>query len=274
MSTASAPVGLQAPVVQFFRALADETRLAIVRLLMATDLRAGEVVERLKVPPNVASYHLKQLRALGVLRDRRSSSDARDVYYSLDLERLQALYFEAGDALHPALSSGRADEQETTFLDRPLRVLFLCTHNSARSQLAEGILRCLGGDRVEAFSAGSHPSEVHPDTRELLQEWGIDPTSHNAKPLSRFLGQTFDYVITVCDRVREECPTFPGDPKQMHWSIADPLAIEDAYERRRAFCEVRRELHTRIQYLLLVPEPATGRRVRGTRGGEAGAGKR
>src|SRR5918997_3744050 len=90
-------------VVLFFKALADETRLAIVRLLALSDLRAGEVVQRLQLPANIVSYHLKQLRALGLLRDRRSSLDHRDVYYSVDLARLHALYAAAGDTLHPGI---------------------------------------------------------------------------------------------------------------------------------------------------------------------------
>jgi ArsR family transcriptional regulator, arsenate/arsenite/antimonite-responsive transcriptional repressor / arsenate reductase (thioredoxin) len=253
-------------VVQFFKLCADETRLTLLRLLMRSDLRVGEIVERLELPLNLVSYHLKQLRSLGLMRDRRSSSDARDIYYSLDLERLHALYLAAGDALHPGITCGDDRSPNVQYLDRPLRVLFLCTHNSARSQLAEGILRFLGGDKVEAYSAGSYPTQVHPETLDLLWEWGIDTSELRSKPLSRFLDQTFDYILTVCDRVREECPLFPGDPIQMHWSIPDPLAIEDWEERHKAFCAIRQELRTRIQYLLLVPEPATHRRIRWPRG--------
>ena len=262
MAATLAPARASTDVVQLFRALADETRLAIVRLLTLTDLRAGEVVELLRLPANVTSYHLKQLRSLGVVRDRRSSADARDVYYSLNLDRLQSLYVEAGESLHPALVQAHGTDDAPAYLDRPLRVLFLCTHNSARSQIAEGILRFLGGDQVEAFSAGSAPTIVHPETLDLLHEWGIDTTDCRAKSLSGFAGQTFDYIITVCDRVREECPVFPGDPAQMHWSLPDPLEVEDAALRRQAFRAVRQELQTRICYLLLVPEPGTGRRLR------------
>lgn len=256
----SAPV--QPSVVHFFKALADETRLRIMRMLLLSDLRAGEIVEGLGIPANAASYHLKQLRSAGLLRDHRSSGDARDIYYSVDLDRLHALYDQAGDALRPGQPFDGASEQEGMYLDRPLRVLFLCTHNSARSQLAEGILRQMGGDRVEVFSAGSDPREVHPDTLELLAEWDIDTSRHTAKPIDQFLGQTFDYLITVCDRVREECPTFPGDPTQIHWSLPDPLAVDDQYERRRVFLRVRQELCTRIQFLLLVPDPTSRCRLR------------
>ncbi len=231
-------------------------------MLLLSDLRAVEITQQLGLPPNATSYHLKQLRGAGLLRDRRSSSDARDIYYSVDLEQLYALYDQAGDALRPESLPHSAPDRDNHYLDRPLRVLFLCTHNSARSQLAEGILRQLGGDLVEVHSAGSHPSEVHPEASALLEEWGIDTGMHTSKPIGRFVGQDFDYIITVCDRVREECPIFPGDPIQMHWSIPDPLAVEDVAERHAAFCAVRQELRVRIQYLLLVPEPATERRVR------------
>ncbi len=251
-------------VLPFFKALADETRLTILRLLALTDLKSGEIVEQVRVPQNAVSYHLKHLRALGLLRDRRSTADARDVYYSLDLDRLQALYTAAGAALHVEAAHPDADadaDGPTADTDRPLRVLFLCTHNSARSQLAEGIMRYLGGEGVEVHSAGSEPTAVHPDALALLVEWGIDTTRHTSKSLDPFAGQAFDYIITVCDRVRDQCPVFPDDPVRIHWSFPDPALVADDEERRRAFCTVRRELMTRILYLLNVPHPATGRRL-------------
>jgi protein-tyrosine-phosphatase len=250
-------------VLSFFKALADETRLTILCLLALTDLRAGELVAHLHCPQNAVSYHLKHLRALGLLRDRRSTADARDVYYSLDHDRLRALYMAAADALQTWPEPDH-DTQETApeaDASRPLRVLFLCTHNSARSQLAEGILRYLGGDAVEAYSAGSEPADVHPYALALLQEWGIDTTQHRAKSLDLFAGQSFDYIITVCDRIREHCPLFPTDSVRIHWSLPDPVLITDEAEQRQAFRTVQRELITRIRYLLNLPHPATGRRI-------------
>jgi protein-tyrosine-phosphatase len=251
-------------VARFFSTLADETRLTIVRLLSVGDLRVGELVAALQLPANAVSYHLKQLRSAELVRDRRSSADARDVYYHVDLDRLEQLYFAAGDALYPgmaAASTGSDEQGERVTLTRPLRVLFLCTHNSARSQLAEAILRQMGGEQVEAFSAGSDPTEMHPEAAAVMRQLGIDPAPHQAKPLQVFTGQSFDYIITVCDRVRDHCPVFPGDPLQIHWSVPDPVVVEDPEQRRRAFREVAQDLTTRIRYLLLLPHPGTGERL-------------
>lgn len=247
-------------IVQFLKTVADETRLTIVRVLAMTDLKAGEIMERVGAPQNAVSYHLKQLRLLGLLHDRRSNGDARDVYYSIDVERLQALYAATGTALHPGLAAENDFSYPARQIDRPLRVLFLCTHNSARSQLAEAILRYLGGDQVEVYSAGSQPSDLHPMARQLLEEWGIDTSQFVSKPMSQFTGQQFDYVITVCDRIRDSCPTFPGDPERIHWSFPDPSIIGDEAERWQAFLKLRRELCSRIRLLLSMPHPATGQR--------------
>lgn len=254
-------------IARFFRLLADETRVRIVRLLSVTDLRAHEIGAAVQAPPNAVSYHLKQLRALGLLRERRSAADARDVYYHLALDRLTQLYAAGGDTLYPGLSAATdADAhdhaQPAEANNSPLRVLFLCTHNSARSQLAEAIMRAMGGDQVEAFSAGSEPSEVAPEAIAVLRELGIDSSRLVAKSLTMFVGQQFEYIITVCDRVRDVCPVFPGDPEQIHWSFADPAVIEDSALRLQAFREVAIDLQTRIRYLLLLPHPRTGTRLR------------
>jgi len=236
--------------VRFFKVLADESRLSIVRLLALTDLRAGELVEMLHTPQNALSYHLKQLRLLGLLRDRRSSQDGRDVYYSVDIERLDMLYQAVGRTLHPALMPAERDDAHRAHAGQPLRMLFLCTHNSARSQLAEGIARYVGGEAVEAYSAGSEPAAVHPLALEKLAELGIDTSTLRSKSVEEFRGRQFDYVITVCDRVRDACPTFFDDPHQIHWSFADPAAVEGEEGQRRAFETTCRELTTRLRYLL------------------------
>ena len=255
-------VATPATVLDFFRAMADDKRLAIVRLLAVSDLRAGEISAALSLPSNAVSYHLKQLSTLGLLQDHRSSSDGRDVYYQVDLEHLDRLYLQAGGALHPGLvPSEQPGADVLAKAATPLRVLFLCTHNSARSQMAEAILRHMGGDNVEVFSAGSMPTGVHPNTQVVLHELGIDTSKLYAKSLDQFLGASFDDIITVCDRVRDICPVFRGDPFQIHWSFPDPDVIEDPELQLAAFRRTATELQTRVRYLLLPPHPRTGERL-------------
>jgi protein-tyrosine-phosphatase len=131
-------------------------------------------------------------------------------------------------------------------------VLFLCTHNSARSQIAEALLRHLGGARVEVFSAGTEVSRVHPLALETLQKHEIDTTGLYSKSLDKFLGQDFDYVITVCDNARESCPVFPGDPERIHWSFPDPSAVTDPDQQYMAFQEVFAGLEKRLKLLLTI----------------------
>src|SRR4029077_5612127 len=118
--------------------------------------------------------------------------------------------------------------------------LFLCTGNSARSQMAEALLRHLSKGRVDVFSAGSKPQpQVHPIAKETLEyRYGLDATDLVPKSLDRFLGERFDYVITVCDRAAEACPVFPGDPERIHWSFEDPAAVNGETAQRRAFARV------------------------------------
>ncbi len=138
--------------------------------------------------------------------------------------------------------------------ERP-SVLFLCTHNSARSQMAEGILRKLGGDRVEAASAGTEATRVHPLAVREMAERGIDISGQRSKIMNELLGERFDYVVTVCDNARESCPIFPGSPERIHWSIPDPAAVEgDEKTRQAAFKRAAGELTTRIRYLLALLE--------------------
>jgi arsenate reductase len=130
------------------------------------------------------------------------------------------------------------------------RVLFLCTHNSARSQMAEGLLRHLAGDRFETLSAGTEVTRVHPLAEYVMGEIGIDLSTHRSKSLAEFAGQHFDYVITVCDRANESCPTFPGDTKRIHWSFDDPSAATgDDEHRLKAFRRVREEITQRLRIL-------------------------
>ena len=240
----------------FLKLLADEQRWKLLQALAYSDRRVQELVRLLQQPQNLVSYHLWKLRDHALVRERRSSADRRDVYYSLDLDRLKGMYFAAGESLHPGISDRPHVVGATeTGRSRRARVLFLCTHNSARSQMAEGILRHLGGDRVEVHSAGTVATRVHPLALAALAEKNIDISGQRSKHLDEFSGQDFDFVVTVCDNARESCPVFPGAPERIHWSIADPSAVEgDEETRLRAFRIAADELMTRIRYLLLIIE--------------------
>jgi protein-tyrosine-phosphatase len=234
----------------FLKLLAHDLRWGLVTALARSDHRVNELVRLLDQPMNLVSYHLKQLRDQHLVTERRSSADGRDVYYSLDLDLLRTRYFAAGAALHPALNSGGSAHTDPLPDRAPTRVLFLCTHNSARSQMAEGVARYLGAGEVAAFSAGSQPAEVHPDAVRAMAAIGIDISHQRSKHLDTFAGQSFDYIITVCDRVREVCPIVPNDPEQIHWSFADPAALEDPVARKRAFQQTAQQLVTRTRHLL------------------------
>jgi len=129
-----------------------------------------------------------------------------------------------------------------------IRVLFVCTGNRARSQMAEGLLRHLAGDRFEAHSAGTIPSGVADETVAVMKEIGVDVSGQRSKHVDEYAGERFDYVITVCDVANESCPVFPGGGRRLHWSIEDP---SDAYERRGtlldAFRAARDDLRGRIE---------------------------
>jgi arsenate reductase len=112
------------------------------------------------------------------------------------------------------------------------KVLFLCTHNSARSQMAEGLLRHLAGDRFEIMSAGIEATHVRPLTVRAMDEVGIDISGQESKTLDRYVGEPFDYVITVCEEANEACPFFPGAAERLHWSLPDPAAAQGTEEER------------------------------------------
>ncbi|MBN8730196.1 MAG: arsenate reductase ArsC [Acidobacteria bacterium] len=131
------------------------------------------------------------------------------------------------------------------------RVLILCTGNSARSQMAEGLLRSMAGDRYDVCSAGTRPSFVRPEAIAALRDLGIDITSHRSKSVDEFLGSAFDYVITVCDNARENCPVFPANTKHIHWSFEDPAAVEgDEAARLAAFRGIRDQIAARFREFL------------------------
>ena len=131
------------------------------------------------------------------------------------------------------------------------RLLIVCTGNSARSQIAEGLIRYEAGERFEVFSAGTQPAPVRKEAVEVMQELGIDISAHRSKPVTEFVGQEFDYVITVCDRAREECPVFSGAPERLHWPFEDPAAFTEVGEERLlAFRRLRDRIHARVMVFL------------------------
>ena len=130
-------------------------------------------------------------------------------------------------------------------------VLVLCTGNSARSQMAEGIFRHEGGDRFEVYSAGTKPGSVRQEAIAVMGEIGIDISAHRSKSVDEFAGRQLDMVITVCDNARESCPVFPADVAKLHWPFEDPAAVEGSEEERlSAFRKVRDQIHARIMVLL------------------------
>ncbi len=141
----------------------------------------------------------------------------------------------------------------------PDRVLVLCTHNSARSQMAERFLRELGGDRFEVASAGTVATAVHPLAARVMKELGLDLRGHSSKTLDRYLGERWDYVITVCDQAGERCPLFPGPARRIHWSFEDPSAATGSEaERLATFRRVRDAIRDRLRAWLaeITPGPA------------------
>ena len=132
-------------------------------------------------------------------------------------------------------------------------MLFLCTHNSARSQMAEGLLRHFAGDRFEVYSAGTVATAVRPQAIEVMGEIGIDISGQESKTLKGYLGQPFDYVITVCDTAKEACPVFPGAKRRLHWSFEDPaVAVGSEEERLKVFRSVRDKIREHLQSNLLL----------------------
>lgn len=238
----------------FLKLLAHDLRWQILQELARSDYRGLELVERLKQPQNLISYHLRMLATHQLVSERRSAADGRDIYYSLNLDVLRERYTATATILHPAIGSFSSSQSEARPVQfhRPVRVLFLCTENSARSQMAEGLLRHLAGELVEVCSAGSEPSQVHPYAVQVLAQMGIDISHATSKHLEVFADQLFDAVITVCDRMRECCPTFPGEEEPIHWSLPDPVALDVASEQERyaAFEQIAQHLLARLRHLL------------------------
>jgi protein-tyrosine-phosphatase/DNA-binding transcriptional ArsR family regulator len=221
-------------------------RWRLLSELARSDRRVGELCELAGRRQSLVSYHLRRLRDGGLVSTRRSAADGRDTYYAVDLARCGELLSSAGASLHPGLAPNRRERRPAL-----AHVLFLCTGNSARSQMAEALCEQLSGGAVRAASAGSRPKPLHPNAVRVMRERGIDLAGRRSKHLTEFSRRRFDYVISLCDRVREVCPEFPGEPELVHWSIPDPAREPGGDEETLpAFERTATELHTRIEFLI------------------------
>jgi len=238
---------------EVFELLGHPVRWGLVRALAASDLRVGELVEEVGERQNLVSYHLGLLRRAGLVAERRSSADGRDVYYRLDLARLQADLDRAAHAIHRGFRVVAQQDVDEGGVDRPSRVLFVCTGNSARSQIAESVLNHLSRGAVEIASAGHRPVGVHPLALRVLAGLGLPSDGLRSKGLAEVIGIDFDHVVTLCDVARQEFPDLPGKPGRIHWSLPDPAAAEGSEsDQLRAFEQTAAELRVRIAFALPV----------------------
>jgi protein-tyrosine-phosphatase/DNA-binding transcriptional ArsR family regulator len=233
-------------IPDFVRLAAHPVRWRLMTALAGSDRRVRELVERTGERQSLVSYHLRLLRDGGLVTARRSSHDGRDSYYHLDLDRCADLLAGAGPALHPGLRFGA---EPPPAIRGPVSVLFSCTGNTGRSPIAEALLRA-AAPGVDVLSAGSHPkAQLHPmAVRVLREEYGIDVGGQRPRHLDGLLDRSFDHVVTLCDKVREVCPEFPGHPRHLHWSIADPAA-DPTYE---TFARTAAGIATRVRHLIPV----------------------
>jgi protein-tyrosine-phosphatase/DNA-binding transcriptional ArsR family regulator len=251
------PSGQVAAPPAFVRLVAHPLRWKLLTTLADSDYRVRELVTRVGQPQNLVSYHLRLLRGGGLVTATRSSFDGRDSYYHLDLDRCADALAETGAALHPALREDAAPPIAPGGRQRSRRiaVLFVCTGNSARSPIAEALLRHHAADNVTVTSAGSRPKpHLHPNTvRVLGDQFGIDITGQQPRHLDTLAGRRFDHVITLCDKARETCPELPHHPRRIHWSIPDPTTATDTDQASYpAFQHTAADIDTRIRHLLPV----------------------
>lgn len=246
----------------FVQLAAHPVRWGLMATLAGSDHRVRELVTVLEQPQNLVSYHLRLLREGGLVTASRSSADRRDTYYHLDLERCGQALAGSGSALHPALRTSPTPpvlplEQAGW---RRLSVLFVCTGNSARSPVAEALLTRRTDGAVRTWSAGSRPKEhLHPDAVRVLRErFDLDISGQRPQHLDDLADESFDLVVTLCDKAREVCPDFPGPARRMHWSIPDPAAGAQGFA---AFERAADDIDTRVRHLL--PVLATTRQREG-----------
>jgi protein-tyrosine-phosphatase/DNA-binding transcriptional ArsR family regulator len=241
----------------FIQLASHPLRWRLLTELADSDHRVRELAARVDQPQNLVSYHLRLLRDGGLVTATRSSFDGRDSYYRLDLDRCADALTDSGARLHPALR--REATPPVLPFDRQrsgsITVLFVCTGNSARSPIAQALLRHHRAGHVTVASAGSRPKpRLHPNTVRVLREtFDIDISGQRPRHLDTLTDRTFDHVITLCDRAREVCPELPHHPRRVHWSTADPATAGDTDDASYpAFQRTAADIDTRIRYLLPV----------------------
>jgi ArsR family transcriptional regulator, arsenate/arsenite/antimonite-responsive transcriptional repressor / arsenate reductase (thioredoxin) len=234
--------------LEFLQLAGHPLRWRLLEALARSDLLVNELTEIVGEPQNLISYHLGKLRDARLVSARRSSADRRDTYYTVDIARIGGRLAAAGTALHPALRLLPSRDEARL---RTVKILFLCTGNSARSQMAEALAKERSGGAIKAYSAGSDPKPLHPNAvRVMRDEHGIDLAGHASKHLDVFAERKFDWVISLCDRVREVCPEFGGHPEVIHWSIANPVTGETDDVTYPLFRQTAAEIAARVGFLL------------------------
>jgi protein-tyrosine-phosphatase/DNA-binding transcriptional ArsR family regulator len=236
---------------QFVQLAAHPLRWQLLTELGDSDYRVRELATRIDQPQNLISYHLRLLRDGGLVTAARSSFDGRDSYYHLDLDRCGEALADAGAALHPALQGDASRPMPAR--SRRVAALFVCTGNSARSPIAEALLRHYTSGGVTVTSAGSVPKpRLHPNTiRVLSEEFGIDISGQRPRHMDALARRRFDHVITLCDKAREVCSDFVHRPRRVHWSISDPSAAGDTDQATYpAFQRAAADINNRIRHLL------------------------
>lgn len=250
----------KADLIAALGALAQETRLDIFRMLIqrgSEGMLAGEIAGRLKLPLPTLSFHLSHLKHSGLVASRRQS---RAVFYDAKVRTLDNVVEYLVENCHgrvtPVVRDPRVAEKSP---GRRMKILFLCTHNSARSIMAECAMKRWGDGRFQAFSAGSDPAEnVHPGTLRLLNELKYETRGLRSKSWNEFAaphGAALDFVFTLCDRAAAEpCPAWPGQPLKAHWGVKDPLAFQGSNSAvRKVFLETYAALEQRIKIFTSLP---------------------
>lgn len=256
----------EAQAIKALGALAQGTRLAIFRRLVVAGLdgmRPGELAECLNVLPSALSFHLKELLHADLVGQER---EGKSLIYRAHLPLMNQLLAYLTDnccqgqsCTELTLFSGRSPSLESPMSDKTFNVLFLCSANSARSIMAEACLNRMGGSRMRAYSAGSHPAgQVHPLALSLLNRHHYDTSGLRSKSWQEYMlpqAPVMDFVFAVCDRAAAElCPTWPGQPISAHWGVADPVQVGGPPEQMaKAFSDAFVVLNRRISLLLALP---------------------